>query len=134
MKPPEVVLLDGQQRHLRAAVLKARGFTVFSTEYVVEVCLRWNPADCAVLIIGPEIPWQQVATLCDWIKINSPEKPIFLLSNRQSARCPATVDAVIPTQPVNPLVERLRALLPAVEQDREKALRIVAKGDSLSKK
>ncbi len=113
---PEIVLLDGHHRHFRAAMLKAHGYKIFATEHVVEVCLRWAPGGCAALVIGPDIPWQHVATLCDWIKINSPEKPIILLSDRRSPRWPADVDAVVPTQPVQVLVERLHALLPAIAE------------------
>jgi hypothetical protein len=109
----EVVLLDGPDRYFRAAVLKARGYKVFITEHVVEVCLRWVPGGCAALVIGPHVQWDHVATLCDWIKINSPEKPIIQLSDRRNTRWPAQIDFVVPTQPVQALVERLRALLPA---------------------
>lgn len=114
MGHPEVVLLDGQHRHFRAAVLKTRGYEVFTTEHVVEVCLSWSPGGCAALIIGPQIHWQNVATLCEWIKINSPEKPILLLSDRRrKEHIPAHVDAVVPTQPVQALLEKLSSLLPA---------------------
>jgi hypothetical protein len=64
-------------------------------------------------VIGPQIPWDHVATLCDWIKINSPEKPVILLTERRSVRWPANVDAVVPTQPVQLLIERLRSMLSA---------------------
>lgn len=110
---PEIVLLDGQHRYFRAAVLKARGYRVFTTQHVVEVCLRWAPGGCAALVIGPQVQWDHVATLCDWIKLNSPEKPIIALSDRRGVRWPAPVDAVVPTQPVQALVESLRFLLPA---------------------
>lgn len=113
MPSPEIVVLDGHNRYFRAAVLKARGYSVFTTEHVVEVCLRWVPGGCAALVIGPQIPWDHVATLCDWIKINSPEKPVILLSDRRSPRWPANVDAVVPTQPVQLLIERLRSMLSA---------------------
>lgn len=119
----EVVLLDGPDRYFRAAVLKARGYKVFITEHVVEVCLRWVPGACAALVIGPHVQWDNVATLCDWIKLNSPEKPIILLSDRHSTRWPAQIDFVVPTQPVQALVERLRSLLPATE---EHTCRVVA--------
>ena len=112
MLPPEIVLLDGDQRHFRAAVLKARGYRIFATEHVVEVCLRWARGGCAALVIGPQIPWDHLATLCDWIAINNPDKPIILLSDRRSVRWPAHI-AVVPTQPVQMLLDRLRALLPA---------------------
>ncbi len=110
---PEIVLLDGQHRYFRAAVLKSRGYRVFTTEHVVEVCLRWVPGTCAALVIGPLVPWHHVATLCEWIKLNSPEKAILLLSDRRNAKWPAHVDCVIPTQPVQLLLERLRLVLPA---------------------
>ncbi len=114
MGHPEVVLLDGQHRHFRAAVLKTRGYRVFTTEHVVEVCLRWSAAGCAALIIGPQIHWQDVATLCEWIKINSPEKPILLLSDqRRKERISARVNAVVPTQPVQALLKMLSSHLPA---------------------
>lgn len=113
---PEIVLLDGQQRYFRAAILKARGYRVFTTEHVVEVCLHWVHGGCAALVIGPQIQWQTVATLCDWIKINSPEKPIILLSDRHSGRWPVHI-TVVPTQPVQALVEPLRALLTSCQQD-----------------
>lgn len=112
MSSPEIVLLDGPNRYFRAAVLKARGYRVFTTEHVVEVCLRWVPGGCSALVIGPQIQWDHVATLCDWIKINSPEKPIIVLSDRRNTRWPAAVDVVVPTQPVQVLVEHLRAVLP----------------------
>ena len=111
MSSPEIVVLDGQDRHFRAAVLKARGYSVFTTEHVVEVCLRWVPGGCAALVIGPQIPWDHVATLCDWIKINSPEKPVILLSDRRNARWPANIDAIVPTQPVQLLIKHLRSML-----------------------
>lgn len=110
---PEIVLLDGQHRYFRAAVLKARGYRVFTTEHVVEVCLRWVPGSCAALVIGPQVQWDHVATLCEWIKLNSPEKPIIVLSDRRNSRWPASIDAVVATQPVQALVEHLRTLLPA---------------------
>lgn len=110
---PEIVLLDGQHRYFRAAVLKARGYRVFTTEHVVEVCLRWMPGGCAALVIGPQVQWDHVATLCEWIKLNSPEKPIIVLSDRRNSRWPASIDAVVATQPVQTLVEHLRTLLPA---------------------
>lgn len=126
---PEIVLLDGHHRHFRAAVLKTRGYRVFTTEHVVEVCLRWAPGSCAALVIGPDIPWQHVATLCDWIKINTPEKPILLLSDRRNAKWPACVNAVVPTQPVQTLVERLRGLLPTTaEQSREEGAAVYTSG------
>jgi hypothetical protein len=109
---PEIVLLDGQHRYFRAAVLKARGYRVFTTEHVVEVCLRWAPGACAALVIGPQIQWQHVATLCEWIKLNSPDKPVIVLSDRRNSRWPANVDAVVATQPVQVLIESLRTLLP----------------------
>lgn len=117
MSSPEIVLLDGPQRYFRAAILKARGYRVFTTEHVVEVCLRWVPGGCAALVIGPQVQWQHVITLCDWIKINSPEKPIIVLSDRRSTRWPAQIDAVVPTQPVQVLAERLRALLDRADRD-----------------
>ncbi len=117
MPSPEIVLLDGQHRHFRAAVLKARGYRVFTTEHVVEVCLRWVPGGCAVLVIGPQIQWHQVATLCEWIKLNNPEKAIVLLSDRRNTKWSSYVDFVIPTQPVQLLVERLRLLLPPRAED-----------------
>ena len=80
----EIVLLDGHHRYFRAAVLKSRGYTVFTTEHVVEVCLRWARGGCAALIIGPHVQWKDVATLCDWIKINSPGKPVMLLSDHRN--------------------------------------------------
>jgi hypothetical protein len=110
---PEIVLLDGPNRYFRAAVLKARGYRVFTTEHVVEVCLRWAPDNCAALVIGPHIPLQHVATLCEWIKLNSPEKTILLLADGHSGRVPPYIDAVLPAQPVQALVERLRLVLPA---------------------
>lgn len=113
----EIVLLDGKRRRFRASVLKAHGYEVFATEHVIEICLRWARGECAGLVIGPEIPWHCVNTLCDWIKINSPAKPIILLSDRQTTRCPSQVDAVVCAQPVSALVERLRGLLPTLEQD-----------------
>jgi hypothetical protein len=115
MALPEIVLLDGVDRYFRAAVLKARGYRVFITEHVVEVCLHWVPGTSAALVIGPQVQWQSVATLCDWIKINSPEKPIILLSDRPGTRWRAHVDAVIPTQPVQILAECLRDMLPISE-------------------
>lgn len=118
MYSAEIVVLDGHHRHFRAALLKSRGYKVFTTEHVVEVCLRWAPGGAAALIIGPQVQWPQVATLCDWIKINNPEKPIILLSNRHGARWPAQIDAVVPTQPVQALLESLNSLLsPATEPD-----------------
>jgi hypothetical protein len=116
MSSPEIVLLDGRDRYFRAAVLKARGYRVFTTEHVVEVCLHWVPGGCAALVIGPQVQWDHVATLCDWIKINSPEKPIIVLSDRRNARWPAHIDVVLPTQPVQALVERLRSMLPATDE------------------
>jgi hypothetical protein len=113
---PEIVLLDGHDRHFRTAALKARGYRVFTTQYVVEVCLRWVSGSCAALVIGPEIQWHHVATLCEWIKLNSPAKPIILLSDRRNARWPVPIDIVVPTQPVQALAERLRALLPAASE------------------
>jgi len=114
----EIVLLDGHHRYFRAAVLKHRGYRVFTTEHVVEVCLRWARGGCAALIIGPQVPWKDVATLCDWIKINSPEKPIMLLSDHRNGKWPARIE-VVPTQPVQSLAERLQVLLPhACEQNR----------------
>jgi hypothetical protein len=115
---PEIVLLDGRDRHFRAAALKARGYRVFTTEHVVEVCLRWVPGGCAALVIGPQISLQHVATLCEWIKLNSPERPIILLSDRRNARWPVHIDFVIPTQPVHILVEHLRGLLPSTNEQR----------------
>lgn len=112
MYSPEIALLDGGQRHFRAAVLKSRGFRVFTTEHVVEVCLRWVVGNCAALVIGPEVDLHHVATLCDWIKINGPERPIIVIRDRPLVRCPVQVDAVVATQPVQAVVERLRALLP----------------------
>lgn len=109
---PEVVLLDGQHRYFRAAVLKARGYRVFTTEHVVEVCLRWAPGNCAALVIGPQIQWHHVATLCEWIKLNSPDKSVIVLSDRRNSRWPGHVDAVVATQPVQALIEALRSLLP----------------------
>lgn len=117
MSSPEIILLDGKHRRFRVSVLKAHGYEVFATQHVIEVCLRWAPGECAALVIGPEFPWQSVNTLCDWIKINSPEKPIILLSDRQGARCPSQIDAVVPAQPVTALVDRLRVLLPILERD-----------------
>lgn len=111
MSSPEVILLDGQRRYSRAAVLKARGYRVFTTEHVVEACLRWAPGDCAALVIGPHVQWQEVATLCDWIRINSPEKPIIVLTDGRSARWPAHI-TVVPTQPATKLLECLRGVLP----------------------
>lgn len=108
----EIVLLDGQHRYFRAAVLKARGYRVFTTQHVVEVCLRWVPGGCCALVIGPQVPWDHVATLCEWIKLNSPQKPIIVLSDRRNSRWPTPVDAVVATQPVQALVESLRVLLP----------------------
>jgi len=115
----EIVLLDGHHRYFRAAVLKSRGYRVFTTEHVVEVCLRWARGGCAGLIIGPHVQWKDVATLCDWIKINSPGKPVMLLSDhRNGKKWPAHIE-VVPTQPVQALVERLQVLLPhACEQNR----------------
>ena len=110
---PLIVMLDGSNRYFRAAVLKSRGYRVFTTEHVVEVCLRWAPGGCAALVIGPQVHWQDVATLCEWIKINSPEKPVILLSDRRNLRMPAHVDAVVSTQPVQALLESLHALLSA---------------------
>lgn len=117
MSSPEIVLVDGKEHRFRTSVLKAHGYKVFATEHVIEVCLRWTPVECAALVIGPEVPWDSVSTLCDWIKINSPAKPIILLSERPMARCPSQVDAVVPAQPVTALVKRLRALLPFLEHD-----------------
>ena len=108
---PEIVLLDGNNRLFRAAVLKSRGYKVFTTEHVVEACLRWAPGGCAALVIGPQVHWKDVATLCEWIKTNSPEKPVILLSDRRNTRLPAYADAVVPTQPVQALLETLRSLL-----------------------
>ena len=114
----EIILLDGHHRYFRAAVLKSRGYRVFTTEHVVEVCLRWARGGCAAMVIGHQVQWKDVATLCDWIKINSPEKPIILLSDHRSAKWSARME-VVPTQPVQALVERLHALLPqACEQNR----------------
>ncbi|MGE5207054.1 MAG: hypothetical protein ACM3PW_15690 [Chlamydiota bacterium] len=113
MSSPEIVLLDGQHRYFRAAVLKARGYRVFTTEHVVEVCLRWVPGGCAALVIGPQIPLQHIATLCEWIKLNSSDRPIILLSDRRNAKWPVHIDFVIPTQPVQILVEHLQAVLPS---------------------
>jgi len=114
----EIVLLDGHHRYFRAAVLKSRGYRVFTTEHVVEVCLRWARGGCAALIICPQVQWKDVATLCDWIKINSPEKPVMLLSDHRNGKWPARIE-VVPTQPVQALVERLQVVLPhACEQNR----------------
>jgi hypothetical protein len=110
---PVIVLLDSNNRYFRAAVLKSRGYRVFTTEHVVEVCLHWAPGNCSALVIGPQIQWPDVATLCEWIKINSPEKPVILLSDRRNPRVPTHVDAVVPTQPVQALLESLSDLLPA---------------------
>lgn len=93
-------------------MLKARGYRVFTTQHVVEVCLRWVPGGCCALVIGPQVPWDHVATLCEWIKLNSPQKPIIVLSDRRNSRWPTPVDAVVATQPVQALVESLRVLLP----------------------
>lgn len=132
MSSPEIVLLDGRDRYFRAAVLKARGYRVFTTEHVVEVCLRWVPGGCAALVIGPQIEWDHVATLCDWIKINSPEKPIILLCDRRNTRWPAHIDFVVPTQPVQALVERLRSMLPtASEQTCKVEAGVVRTGSAL---
>ena len=117
MSPPEIILLDGKQRRFRSSVLKAHGYEVFATEHVIAVALRWAPGECSALVIGPEVPWHYVSTLCHWIKLNTPAKSIILLSDRQSARCPSDIDAVVPAQPVTALVERLRALLPVLEGD-----------------
>jgi hypothetical protein len=127
----EVVLLDGPDRYFRAAVLKARGYKVFITGHVVEVCLRWAPGGCAALVIGPHVQWDHVATLCDWIKINSPEKPIILLSDRRHTRWPAQIDFVVPTQPVLAVVERLRALLPATGEQTCKVVAGVVRADNV---
>lgn len=132
MSSSEVVLLDGHDRYFRAAVLKARGYRVFTTEHVVEVCLRWVPGGCAALVIGPQVQWEHVATLCDWIKINSPEKPIILLSDRRNTRWPVHIDFVVPTQPVQALVERLHSLLPTTgEQSCKVAAGVVRAGSML---
>lgn len=109
----EIVLLDGQHRYFRASVLKARGYSVFTTEHVVEVCLRWSHAHCAALIIGPQLEWGHVATLCEWIKMNDPEKPIILLGDQHRTK-PARVDAIVPTQPIQNFVRSLHALLPGL--------------------
>ncbi len=119
MSSPEIILLDGKHRRFRSSVLKAHGYEVFATQHVIEVCLRWAPGECAGLVIGPEFPWHCVSTLCDWIKINSPAKPIILLSDRQTGRCPSQIDAVVPAQPATALVEHLRALLPVLEHGRK---------------
>ena len=115
MSSLEIVLLDRGKRLFRSGFLKGHGYEVFATEHVVEVCLHWSPEVCAALVIGPDIPWQQVATLCDWIKINNPEKPIILLGDRRGLRRPP-IDAVVPTQPASAMVEQLRALLPVPER------------------
>lgn len=128
---PEIVLLDGQHRYFRAAVLKARGYRVFTTEHVVEVCLRWMPGGCAALVIGPQVQWDHVATLCEWIKLNSPEKPIIVLSDRRNSRWPASIDAVVATQPVQALVEHLRTLLPSSSSPNGKLEETPARGGSL---
>lgn len=126
---PEIVLLDGQHRYFRAAVLKSRGYRVFVTEHVVEVCLRWVPGGCGALVIGPQIPWHHVATLCEWIKLNDPEKAILLISDRRNTRWPSCVDFVIPAQPVQLLIERLRLLLPPrAEHDCRLAAAVVRAG------
>jgi hypothetical protein len=121
MSSPEIVLLDGPDRYFRAAVLKSRGYRVFTTEHVVEVCLRWVPGGCSALVIGPQVQLHDVATLCDWIKINNPEKLIILLSDRRNARWPAHVDVVVPTQPVQVLVDHLRAELPTAGEPSRRA-------------
>src|SRR5579872_2210792 len=69
MSAPEVVILDGHERFFRAAILKTRGYRVFTTEHVVEVCLHWLRGGCTALVIGPQIQMEHVQTLCDWIKI-----------------------------------------------------------------
>ncbi|HET7439945.1 MAG TPA: hypothetical protein VFJ47_01485 [Terriglobales bacterium] len=83
--------------------------------------LRLSPvgiaSGCAALVIGPEVQWDHVATLCDWIKINSPEKPILLLSDRRNTRWPTHIDVVVPTQPVQALVERLHVIVPTTGED-----------------
>ena len=91
-------------------MLKARGYRVFATEHVVEVCLRWVHGECTALVIGPHIPWDHVATLCDWIAMNDPEKPIILLSDHRG-RWPSHI-VVIPSQSVQVLLEHLRGILP----------------------
>lgn len=123
---PEIVLLDRQDRYFRAAVLKAHGYRVFTTEHVVDACLRWVSGNSAALVIGPQIPLQEVATLCDWIKINSPEKPILVLSDRRSSRWPAHVDVLLPSQPVQALLKQLCAMLPSAgDRSRKKEADLV---------
>lgn len=126
MYSPEIVLLDGEYRHFRASVLKARGYRVFTTQHVVEVCLHWTSGGCAALVIGSRIHWSDVATLCDWIKMNDPEKRVILLSDRRSARRPAPIDAVVPTQPVQALLESLRSLLPITAGDQNCRVEVAA--------
>lgn len=117
MSAPEIVLLDGQKRFFRAAILKTSGYRVFTTEHVVEVCLHWMRGSCAALVIGPQIQVQHVETLCDWIKINNPEKAIVVLASPGAVRWPATIDAVVPSQPVQALLERLQSLVPWADRE-----------------
>jgi hypothetical protein len=127
----EIVLLYGHHRYFRAAVLKNRGYHVFTTEHVVEVCLRWARGGCAALVIGPEVQWKDVATLCDWIKINSPEKPVMVLSDHRNGKWPARIE-VVPTQPVQALAERLDAVLPqACKQNRRVEMAAIRTRDAL---
>ena len=112
MSAPEVVILDGHERFFRAAILKTRGYRVFTTEHVVEVCLHWLRGGCAALVIGPQIQMEHVQTLCDWIKINNPEKFIVVLSTAPTVHWPANIDAVVPAQHVQALLERLENLVP----------------------
>lgn len=109
---PLIVLLEGGNRHSRAAVLKSRGYRVFTTEHVVEVCLRWSRGGCAALVIGPPTQLPSVATLCEWIKINFPQKPIIVLNDRHRGPLLRHIDVVVPTQPVTALLDNLQTLLP----------------------
>ena len=112
MSSPLVVFLDGKLRYHRAAVLKSRGYNVFTTGHVVEVCLRWILGDCAALVIGPQIPWREVATLCEWVKANYPNRPILLLGERPLGRVPDYVEVVAPSQLARVLLKRLRIVSP----------------------